>query len=276
MKKWFLTLTILMILILVGACKQESPSFFLLSPGDTETSVRGTIYLKTELDGVEVTWASSESSVISVTGAVSRPEVDQEAVTVKLTATHQEKSYEFTFVVLPKTGDPILDDYPGLNDPSHIIEEIDYTRLIELLESKEEALIYLGFDSCPWCKEYLPIFHRMAKNLGFEKIYAYDFRSIRTLINNNSALNPEFQAVVDLIGTSWITTRNATNPELPWLFAPTFIGLAGGEVKGLFTGAYGTHVARENYLTADQLEGLRTIFSQMFQEIRSTDPNCEC
>jgi thiol-disulfide isomerase/thioredoxin len=254
------------------SCQKDEVRLFHLSAGDTVETVKSRIFLKSSIDDNEITWTSSDESVISLTGLVTRPEVDEEPVIVELIANYKSKAYIYQLTVLPKTGNLILDLYPSLDDEESIIEIIAYEELLILLETKSQALIYLGFESCPWCMEYLPIFHKLAKNTGHEVIYYYNFKDVRTVIDNQ--LNPDFQAIIDLINPTFLS-KNPTNDELWWLFAPTFIGLKDGEIKGLFTGALDGHVAYENYLTKTQEEDLKDIFRNILSAVKPEDP-CGC
>jgi predicted bacteriocin transport accessory protein len=250
----------------------NSLDFYLLGPGDTNDNVRQRIYLKTEVKNDIVTWTSSNLNYILENGNIIRPEVNQDSVEVTLTANYKNKDYHFDFIVTPKTGNLIYDLYPSLNDENHIIEMVNYEQIIKILEDKEEALIYLGFETCPWCKEYLPIFHRMAKNQGFNKIYYYDFREIRKI--EGDQLNQDFIALISLIDEKYLI-NHPTSSQFKWLFAPTFIGLNNQAIKGFFTGAITNHQASLNYLTESQSDELKLIFNEI---ITQTRPNsgCEC
>lgn len=272
MKKIYLFFIIMLITTILFSCQKDEVKLFHLSAGDTIETIKSRIYLKTAINDDEITWTSSNDEVVSTTGQVTRPEVNQASVTVILEATYKTKTYSYQLTVLPKTGELILDLYPSLDDMESIIEIITYEELLSLLQTKPQALIYLGFESCPWCMEYLPIFHKLAKNTGHEVIYYYNFKDVRTIIDN--ALNPAFQAIVDLIDPSFLV-KNPTNQDLWWLYAPTFIGLKDGEIKGLFTGALTNHVAYENYLTDTQVEDLKDIFRNILSAVKPVDP-CGC
>jgi predicted bacteriocin transport accessory protein len=273
MKKIILMISIILFSIFFLGCKKVEYSLIYLSPGDTYGNVRSKLYLMTEVNDLIITWTSSDESVIDTTGNVFRPSVGGIPITVDLKAEFGKTTSHYQLTVQPLTGNSIYDLYPGLNDEQHIIEEISYAFLIELLENKQEALIYLGFENCPWCKEYLPIFHQMAKNTGNEKIYYYNFLEIRKVVDGN--LYQDFQKIIDLIDTSYLV-KNPTNDTLWWLYAPTFIGLKDGEVKGLFTGAIPNHIARQNQLTVQQLEDLKVIFRDILYGVKPFDPSCLC
>lgn len=272
MKKIYIFLGLVLLTTLFFGCLENKIILYHLSYGDSVQQVRSRIYLKTSINDEYVEWESSHPLVISTTGHVTRPNINEAAVEVKLTATYQSKTYTYNFIVPPLTGNEIYDLYPGLNDENHIIEMISYETLIHMLTSKDQALIYIGFESCPWCKEYLPIFHRLAKNTGHEAIYYYNFQSIRTIVDND--LNPLFQAIIDLIDEQYLV-KNPNNDQIWWLYAPTFIGLNDGEIKGLFTGAIENHRASEAYLTHQQEEELKQIFRDMLDAVRPDIP-CLC
>jgi len=272
MRKIFIILGIILLSTLFISCKKDSPILYHLSAGDHVEMIHSRIYLKSEYQEHSITWTSSHPEVISTTGVVTRPVFGEDIISVTMTALMNEKSYTYTFKVMPLTNHEINDLYPSLNDENPIIEIIDYDELLTLLETKQQALIYLGFESCPWCMEYLPIFHRLAKNTGHEVIYYYNFRTVRTVIDDQ--LNPLFQAIIDLIDDSFLVDHPSIS-GLKWLYAPTFIGLKDGEIKGLFTGAIEGHQASSSYLTTSQEETLKDIFRNILSAVKPEDP-CGC
>jgi predicted bacteriocin transport accessory protein len=271
-KKIYTIFIIGLISICLLSCQKDEMILYHLSAGDTNESVKSRIYLKTMVDEDEITWTSSHDEIISTLGIVSRPNQGESSVDVTLEASIKDKTYTYMFTVMPMSGHHMLDLYPSLDDEASIITEITYEELITLLDTKPQALIYLGFESCPWCMEYLPIFHKLAKNTGHEVIYYYNFKSIRTVIDNE--LNPLFQAIVNHIDETFLVAHPSI-PDLKWLYAPTFIGLKDGEIKGLFTGALDGHVAYETYLTKNQTEALKDIFRPILSAVKPEDP-CGC
>ncbi len=272
MKKIWIILGIILLSTLVVSCQKDNLKLYHLSAGDHEDMIRSRIYLKSEYQEHQIEWTSSHPDVVSTLGVVTRPLFEEEPTIVTMTAKVNDKSYTYTFTVIPLTNREINDLYPSLNDENPILEIIDYEELISLLQTKQQALIYLGFESCPWCMEYLPIFHKLAKNTGHEVIYYYNFRSVRTVIDNE--LNPLFQAIIDLIDSSYLVNHPSIT-HLKWLYAPTFIGLKDGEIKGLFTGAIEGHQASSAYLTSKQEEDLKDIFRNILSAVKPEDP-CGC
>jgi predicted bacteriocin transport accessory protein len=273
MKKLFIFMNVILFSIFFLGCSKDEISLIYLSPGDTYGNVRSNLYLLPESDDSIIIWTSNNEAVIDTMGIVNRPLIGEEPITVELEAKYGKKTHQYELTVQPLTGNVVYDLYPGLNDIEHIIEEITYEQLIILLQNKQEALIYLGFENCPWCKEYLPIFHQMAKNTGNEKIYYYNFLEIRKIVDGN--LHEDFQVIIDLIDTN-LLVKNPTNENLWWLYAPTFIGLKDGEVKGLFTGAIPNHIAKQNQLSGQQLEDLKDIFKDLLDGVKPFDPSCLC
>jgi len=272
MRKIYIIFSVILLSTLLFSCQKETLKLYHLTAGDQEDMIRSRIYLKNEFNESNIIWTSSHPEVISTTGQVVRPAFGAVSLSVTLTALWNEKTYTYTFNVIPLTNHEIYDLYPSLNDEEPILEIITYEQLLLLLETKEQALIYLGFEACPWCMEYLPIFHRLAKNTGHEVIYYYNFRTVRTVIDNQ--LNPLFQAIIDLIDESFLVSHPSVT-HLNWLYAPTFIGLKDGEIKGLFTGAISGHQASTSYLTSSQEEQLKDIFRHILSAVKPEDP-CGC
>ncbi|MDX9692409.1 MAG: hypothetical protein RBT45_08125, partial [Acholeplasmataceae bacterium] len=95
MKKIQVIVGILFLTLILFACQKEEPKLFHLSYGDTPSSIKSRIYLKTLLDDEDIIWTTSNSDVISSTGVVTRPQVDAQPIEVTLDAEYKGKNYSF-------------------------------------------------------------------------------------------------------------------------------------------------------------------------------------
>lgn len=81
----------------------------VFAQGDTKDSVKGDITLKTELDGVTITWTSSKTDVIANDGKVTRPDANTSvALTAKLTLGQAEATVDVLLTVIKK--DPVVQE----------------------------------------------------------------------------------------------------------------------------------------------------------------------
>lgn len=280
MKKIVLSIIAFISAFILIACANDTNDYIRFSKGDNLTNVRGRIYLTTQLDDNEITWESSDNDIIDITNinrvVVNRPEVGGKEVSVKLIATLNNKTKTFLLTVIPLTGNKIEDEYPSLSK-NHKIKEIDFEELINLLTTKERSLIYLGFPECPYCQEYLPYFDSKTKALNYEGYILYfNISEVRQIVevNGEKQLDERFLQIVNLLGSDHVVDNNG----LPWLYAPTFIGLGDYEVKGVFTGSiletdeHPAHNASIGELSNEQAITLNDYLGSLILEV--VDCNC--
>lgn len=285
MKRISVILTFLLILLLSACAKNDIHTYIRFVEGDHAKNVRGRIFLTQSLDDTSISWTSDQNDVINIETItnvkINRPLLGQDDKIVQLSATHGNVKKTFTLTVKALTNDPILNEYPSLRSENHIIEYILYDDLLVKLTNKEKSLIYFGFAACSYCQEYLPYFEHIARTSGYEgKIYYFDFLEIRKIetVDGMKKLNDDFQAIIDLIDTQE-KKYSVDNNGLPWLYAPTFIGLDDHEIKGLFTGSVGAiegyheaHNASQAALNASQKEALESEIRSILNAVN----NCEC
>lgn len=70
-----------------------------------------------------------------------------------------------------------------------------YTSLPDIIKVLEHGtgVVYLGFQDCSWCQEYVPMLNQIAKEQGISKIHYYNILEDR---KNNTA---DYQKVVELL-----------------------------------------------------------------------------
>ncbi|MDI6451933.1 immunoglobulin-like domain-containing protein [Peloplasma aerotolerans] len=271
MKKNILFNLIITLFIVMSSCQtnDQGSELYQLTYGDSRNNVRNNISLVTETETHVVFWSSSDENVISVTGEVTRPLLGESNKKVTLTANYDDEVIKIVFTVIALTGDEVYDKNPWLNDKDHIIIEINYNQLLNLFDQEKSLLVYLGFEQCPYCREYLPTFNKIAKEYGFTEIFYFNFLSTRGVEldeDENPVLKAEFQEIIHRIDTSFLASHS-TYSELNWLFAPTFMALNDGIVVDLFTGAVEGHNASRSTLTEEQQTELEEILTRIINKI---------
>ena len=147
----------------------------------------------------------------------------------------------------------MLNSYQGLKDKNHIYKVCDATKIIELLNSKERAVIVFSFPECPWCQAAIPYLNDVAKELNYNEVYYLNILKMR---EENSS---EYQAIFNKI------RYDIANPEK--INAPTVIVIDNGEVLGFHIDTVTSHVKNENEvlmpMTQEQVEELKNIYREL-------------
>lgn len=111
-------------------------------------------------------------------------------------------------------------DYPTVNDDNVFVYR-DAKQIVNILK-KGPAVVYLGFDECPWCQNYVVYLNDIAKEIGVEKIFYLDILEDRT---NHTK---EYQEILEILG------KNLDNDEEgnPRVFVPDVSFVIDGKIIG--------------------------------------------
>lgn len=134
-------------------------------------------------------------------------------------------------------------DY-GLN-PNHIIEKVNYDKLMNLLDGVDEQIYYFGWAECPNCQAAIKYIDNVAKNIGFKKIYYYDFQNIR---------NEDQDSYKNFIEKIAYTNDNKTGNGVSRMPAPTVVVRKNGQTLNWVTREYFVDEKTKELSSQDQRE----------------------
>ncbi|MCL2521549.1 MAG: membrane lipoprotein lipid attachment site-containing protein [Erysipelotrichales bacterium] len=147
-----------------------------------------------------------------------------------------------------RTHEEILEAYPNLRDPNHILVQISYSDLMNnVLTSNNDILIFFAFFECPFCQGAIGYVNRLAKEAGFERIYYFDIRAIRT------EAGERYRALIEKLA---FTSEEMTgvNNDIPMMRVPTILRRNNGETVGWVT---------QGAIWNDNLDALDPEFSEL-------------
>lgn len=158
--------------------------------------------------------------------------------------------------------DQIMNNYPGLKDESHIVNEISMKDLIEKISQKETFVVMLGFDACPWCQSLMPEYNESGKENDVDKLYYVDIKDARDEKESNDhiyylALKNYFSQIVDI--------------EKDRINAPTVVGIKDGKLVDFFVDTVPSHTIDETgtlpALTSSQKNELHQLLKNLFDKV---------
>lgn len=153
-------------------------------------------------------------------------------------------------------------EYPLVKE-NNVYKYTTYDNVIELI-TEGSGVIYLGFPTCPWCKELTPILNEVAKEKSVKEVFYYNFKDIR---ENNT---DEYKKLVTLL-SEYIGEDKEGNKRIS---APSTIFVKNGKIKGVHVGTVDSHDAHERTMTDEEKSQLKTILSNYFDEIYNDE--CDC
>ncbi len=131
--------------------------------------------------------------------------------------------------------------------------QISVSEVVTKLENKESFVLYMYFDTCPWCKELGPIVsdYLSDKDDLFNITYALNVRpdgtkenDLRYKDDDGNYNEPEFETIYNFIKDQL--------DEDGTVYVPTLVFVKDGELVYFHTGTVEGHDATERTLTDDE------------------------
>ena len=174
----------------------------------------------------------------------------------------------FTVIFTISCSDSLKDKYNRL-DKNHVIKEITPNNLVKKIEAKDTFIVVLGFPTCPWCQQLMPVLDDMAslegKNIK-KNLYYCDLKDMRDNEDSPDKENYNF-----LYNFSTNGELNALDVEKDRINAPTIFVINNGELVGYHLNTVSSHVLDESNtlpeLSDSQYNELEGIIKDLFKKI---------
>ena len=171
-------------------------------------------------------------------------------------------------------------DYPLVNiDKKNLYYYISDEELKELLNNGT-GVLYLGFPTCPWCRNMVPVLNEAGNEYGINKINYYNIKDIRSSFafdDNNKLIKTDGNEIysfllekLDKFLEDYSVTDNngkAIKTGEKRVYAPTVVFIKEGEVKRVIEGTVDSQ--KDPYILLDEdqrkellnkyLEGFNTL-----------------
>ena len=153
--------------------------------------------------------------------------------------------------------------------------------ILDILK-KENAIVYIGFASCPWCRNAVPVLLDAAKEEGLDKIYYVDILNIRDQYKFSGSIEPEMikkgtDAYYDILkildkklDKFYVTDEagNMYDTGVKRLYAPTVVSMSGGKVKGFHASTVESQKDPYSALNDEQKEELKSTYKTVINSIK--------
>ncbi|MDE5539504.1 MAG: hypothetical protein K2J20_03355, partial [Bacilli bacterium] len=129
------------------------------------------------------------------------------------------------------------------------------------------GVTYLGFPECPWCGAYVKYLNEVAREVGIEKIYYTNTKSLKETDMN------KYYEIVDLLEGH----LEYNNEGKPWIFVPNVTFVINGEIIGNNNEtAKDTHGLSdpEEYWTEEEVKSLKETLRKYMEEIKTASSTC--
>ncbi len=175
-------------------------------------------------------------------------------------------------------------EYPEvlIND-DNIVKYTTYKEINKILDNKENALIYFGFESCPWCRNAVPILIQAASSTGLNKIYYLNIKNDRNELKkeNNEIITvkkgkKEYNLLVERLKDKLDTYSGLNDENIKRIYAPTVMFIKNGEVINIHTSTVDSQSDPYIILNKEQRKELYDIYKNNILEILNSTCDEAC
>lgn len=159
--------------------------------------------------------------------------------------------------------------------------------ILDVLKN-ENAIVYFGFSSCPWCRNVIEPLLSAAEEKKTEKVYYVDIYDMRDTYVFNGNIIPEqtkkgtdaYYDILDFMGKNlekyYIKDEagNMYDTGVTRLYAPTVVAVSGGEVKSMHVGTLDEQTDPYEGLKKEEKEKLKNIFIDLIKSIDKELETC--
>ena len=160
--------------------------------------------------------------------------------------------------------------------------------IVEIMKN-EDAIIYFGFATCPWCRNAVPVLLDAAKELNVDKIYYVDILDIRDTYKFSGSIEPEqtkkgtdayynILKILDKKLDKFYVKDEAGNmydTGVKRLYAPTVVGVKNGKVVGFHEATVESQTDPYIVLTDKQKEELKKEYKTIIEAVNKKDNVCK-
>ena len=146
---------------------------------------------------------------------------------------------------------------------------------IENLFDNKTAIVYFGFNTCPWCRNLVPVLIDTAINNGIDNIYYMSIKDIRDTkeldengnIKTTKEGSSEYQKLLELFDESLDVYDGLNDNNVKRIYAPTVFFIKDGKVASKHVGTVSSQDDPKIELTSSQKQELSNILLEYINDI---------
>lgn len=170
--------------------------------------------------------------------------------------------------------------YPEVNiSEKNEIKYSDYNEVINVITSGT-GVIYLGYETCPWCRNSVPLLLQAAENTNLDKIYYINIkndRDVKILENGDVKTEKEgtegYNNLLKALGETASIYNGLNDDSIKRIYAPTVIFVKNGVVQSLHVSTVDSQTDPYIPMTSLQRQELYNIYLNGILNIK--DSSCD-
>ena len=165
--------------------------------------------------------------------------------------------------------------YPEVKiEKNNIVEYVDEAKALDILNYKT-GIIYMGYNSCPWCRNAVPVLLDAAKKSNIDKIYYLDMKEIR----DEKELGKDGKIVVKKEGSKGyqeLLVRmydfleeydGLQDSSIKRIYVPFVVAVKEGKILSVHADTVYSQTDPYQVLDKDQKQELKNIYVEMMQSV---------
>ena len=171
------------------------------------------------------------------------------------------EEYESLNGQLDRTGLYML---PELDLPERVPFDYEDMEDIEELLTEDSGVLYVGFPSCPWCRQLVPVliyeWYRTNSNEDITYMNIYDLRPTRSVDEEGNLTetvppSPEYARLVELLYDHLRPFTGVKDETIKHIYSPMVVFVREGKIEYVHIGTVDGHDRGET-MTDEEFSGL--------------------
>ena len=142
-----------------------------------------------------------------------------------------------------------------IDEDNPIVYLDNYKELNNKIENKDSFILYLGFPTCPWCRNIIPVLFDSVKENNIDNIYYMNTREINT---------DDYDKLIELV-YEYLTEDSEGNKSL---YVPDVYFFNKGNIVGNHLGSVDSQTDPTIPLNKEQVKELKGIYSDLIKKIK--------
>lgn len=164
---------------------------------------------------------------------------------------------------------------------NNLIKYTSSEEIEKIFENEKSAIIYFGFDSCPWCRNAIPVLIDVCKENDISTIYYMSLKDIRDkkVLNEDKKVvtesegTEEYQRLLELFKDDIDVYDGLNDDSIKRIYAPTVYFIKDGKIVKKHISTVDSQEDPKEKLTDEQINELKNIYKDGITKMSLNDQN---
>ncbi len=175
-------------------------------------------------------------------------------------------------------------EYPEISiSENNIIKYSSYEEIFDVIDNKKSAVIYLGFETCPWCRNAIPKLLQAASVTTLDSILYLNIKDDRNELELNDGKivtkkegNPNYIKLVEKLSAKLSTYKGLNDESIKRIYAPSVVFIKNGEILNIHVSTVDSQTDPYTPLDSNQSKELYDIYKENILNVIGTSCDEAC